>query len=211
MANVTVYGPPQSTYVRTARIALEEKGVAYELGPVEFGQPSHLALHPFAKIPAFTHGDVHLYETIAITTYINDAFKGAALLPADPAARARAFQWISVTNDYIYGIAIRDLVIERFVKPMRGGTPDEALIARNKPTLLARFDIVDKALQGSSYLAGEYSLADMFLLPIVAYLPALPEGREVLARCRNIDAWLKRVMARPAVTKTAPPVPQAAE
>ncbi len=211
MANVTLYGPPQSTYLRTARIALEEKGVAYDLGPIEFGQPSHLALHPFAKIPAFKHGDVHLYETIAITTYINDVFKGAALLPADPVARAQAFQWISVANDYIYGIAVRDLIIERFVKPMRGGTPDEALIARNKPTLLARFDIIDKALQGSSYLAGEYSLADMFLVPVVAYLPALPEGREMLARCRNIDAWLKRVMARPAVTKTAPPVAQAAQ
>ena len=64
MSDVIVYGFAPSTYVRTARLALEEKGVAHELSPVEFGSDAHLMLHPFARIPAFAHGDVRLYETM---------------------------------------------------------------------------------------------------------------------------------------------------
>ncbi|MEE8248170.1 MAG: glutathione S-transferase N-terminal domain-containing protein, partial [Alphaproteobacteria bacterium] len=45
MTEVVIYGFPQSTYVRTARLVCEEKGVAYDLAPVEFGSPEHLELH----------------------------------------------------------------------------------------------------------------------------------------------------------------------
>lgn len=66
MTDVVIYGFAQSSYVRTTRLVCEEKGVAYELAPVEFGSPAHLELHPFGKIPAFRHGDLVLHETSAI-------------------------------------------------------------------------------------------------------------------------------------------------
>src|SRR5438309_1302524 len=55
-----VFGAPYSVYVRAVRLALEEKGVDYELVPVDIfaseGQPAeHMARHPFGKIPAFEH------------------------------------------------------------------------------------------------------------------------------------------------------------
>ena len=53
-----VFGAPYSVYVRAVRLALEEKGVHYELVPVDIfaseGVPAeHKARHPFGKIPAF--------------------------------------------------------------------------------------------------------------------------------------------------------------
>ena len=62
MADVTLYGTPLSTYVRTVRMALAEKDVSYEL--IE-GWPDHPEIakrQPFGKIPAFRHGDFELYE-----------------------------------------------------------------------------------------------------------------------------------------------------
>ena len=53
-----VFGAPYSVYVRAVRLALEEKGVHYELVPIDIftseGAPAeHKARHPFGKIPAF--------------------------------------------------------------------------------------------------------------------------------------------------------------
>ena len=83
MSDITLYGFPISTYVRTARIALAEKGVAYELLPFEPNTEEMIAVNPTGKVPAFKHEDFVLYETLAITKYIDQAFDGPALQPAD--------------------------------------------------------------------------------------------------------------------------------
>ena len=58
MARPIVYGPANSTYVWSARLALAEKGVTHELIDVPFGahrEEPHLSRHPFGKVPAFEH------------------------------------------------------------------------------------------------------------------------------------------------------------
>jgi hypothetical protein len=131
--SVVVYGFPQSTYVRTARMCLEEKGVDYALEPVDLGSDDYRALHPFAKVPAFRHGDVHLYETVAIARYVDGAFDGPALAPADVAGAARMSQWISVVIDYVYPTVIGKVVLERFAPAIRGRDADEAVITEALP------------------------------------------------------------------------------
>ncbi len=74
MSDIVVYGFAPSTYVRTARQALAEKGVDNDLETGEFGSAALLELHPFSRIPAFAHGDVRLYETSAIVRYVDEAF-----------------------------------------------------------------------------------------------------------------------------------------
>ena len=58
--SVLLYGPVYSTYARTARLALEEKAVTYELREIDTlngaGQmPEHLARHPWGKVPVIDH------------------------------------------------------------------------------------------------------------------------------------------------------------
>ena len=84
MSNPTLHGPAFSTYVRSVRITLTEKGVAYDLREINFleGWPDgYENLHPFMKVPVFEHEDLVLYETPAIMVYINTAFDGPALMP----------------------------------------------------------------------------------------------------------------------------------
>jgi glutathione S-transferase len=62
-----LYGLSRSVYTRTARLALEEKGVGYELCEVEiFGEhgvpPEHYARHPFGRIPVLEHDGFMLFE-----------------------------------------------------------------------------------------------------------------------------------------------------
>src|SRR5690606_33774354 len=66
MAKPVVYGPAYSTYTRTCRLALEEKGADYDLVEVDIFSganttPEHLARHPFGKVPAFAHDGLELY------------------------------------------------------------------------------------------------------------------------------------------------------
>jgi len=79
-----------------------------------------------------SHGEVKLYETIVITSYIDTVLDGPPLQPADPLQLARMHQWISVFTQYLYRPAI-DIVLQRIVIPMQGGTPDEALIRKTFP------------------------------------------------------------------------------
>ena len=138
MAAPVVYGPSYSTYTRTARLALEEKGVDYKLEEVDILQgaaqsAAHTARHPFAKVPAFEHDGFSLYETGAVTRYVDEAFPGAKLQPADAKRRARMMQIISVINSYGYIPMIWHVFVQRAVQPMMGGEADEKVIAEAMP------------------------------------------------------------------------------
>jgi len=64
-----IIGAPQSTFVRTVRIACEEKQVPYRLTPAVPHSPEVNAIHPLGTIPVMRHGDFRLFESKAIVTY----------------------------------------------------------------------------------------------------------------------------------------------
>ncbi len=83
MSKPVLHGPAFSTYVRSVRITLAEKEVAYDLHEINFLEAwpdGYENLHPFMKVPVLEHDGLTLYETTAIMTYINAAFDGPALL-----------------------------------------------------------------------------------------------------------------------------------
>src|SRR5258708_19443585 len=88
-----LHGYRYSVYQRIARLTLAEKGVSYqqvEVNPFAPDVPTaYLALHPFGRVPALVHEGFALYETAAITRYIDRVFPGPALQPAEPKALAR--------------------------------------------------------------------------------------------------------------------------
>ena len=136
MGKPIIHGPAYSTYVRTTRMTLEEKGVVYDLREFDFmqGMPEEdLKRHPFGKVPAFEHDGFMLYETAAIARYVDEAFDGPALQPADVRARARMAQIVGILDSYTYGPVVGQIVIQRLVVPMMNGTPDEAAITAALP------------------------------------------------------------------------------
>jgi len=107
MPALQIIGMPQSTYVRTSRLTAHEKGVDYDLVVEMPYSDAVSAIHPFGRVPVMRHGDVELFESKAINTYIDRAFDGPALIPADPAGQARMEQWVSVINTVIDPLLIR--------------------------------------------------------------------------------------------------------
>ena len=101
---LVLHGYRYSVYVRIARLALAEKGVAYdrvEVNPFASDVPAaYLALHPFGRVPTLVHDDFALYETGAITRYLDRTFAGPALQPDQPRALGRMDQIIGVVDSY---------------------------------------------------------------------------------------------------------------
>ena len=210
MTKLTMYGIPQSTYVRTARMACHEKDVPYDLVPLWPHAEETEALHPFGRIPVMKHGDFVLTETSAIARYIDRAFDGPPLMPADGRTAARADQWISAACDYFYQSMVRDLVLPRLVFPAIGRLTDEAAIAASEETRRKHLAVVEATLAKSDHLAGTaLTLADLFLAPILYWVVLTPEGKAALAGRDGIARWRERIAARPSFKDTMPPLPEA--
>ncbi len=206
MADVELIGFPQSSYVWSARIVLAEKGVAYDLNSTIDVRSREYAEqhHPFNKVPAFHHGEVKLFESLAILHYIDEVFDGPKLVPTDPVVRARMHQWMSVTADYLYDAAIRKLLVPRFVAP---GSLSEEAIAANLPTLRRCLEALNGALLSGPWLAGaDYSLADSVLTPIVFFLGQVPEGQKALDGLTHLTRFAEQAQARPSFAATLPPL-----
>lgn len=207
MAELKIIGVPQSTYVRVTRMAAEEKGLPYDLDP----QPPHseavCAVHPLGKVPVMRHGEVTLCESRAITAYIDRVFDGPALMPSAAAAAAKAEQWISMVNTTMDQTLIRRFFLPGYVYPKRENRgPDADLIGAVLPDVQKQLGILDKALKGSPYLAGdEYSLADINLMPILFYLKTTKEAGSQIDDSGALSEYYARNSTRPSFADTVPP------
>ena len=65
--------------------------------------------------------------------------------------------------------------------------------------------VLEERLDGRDWLAGDFSLADIFFGPTLHYLNTLPEGARLIAAAPRVAAYLKRLSARPAFQATFPP------
>lgn len=185
MADITIFGFAPSTYTQTALLVAAEVGADADVAPVAFGQASHLALHPYAKMPAMRRGELELYETLAIASYLDRAFDGG-LEPSDPVARARMMQWISVALDYAY---------DALVRPMHDDEPSADAISGAAKQL----KLLDEGLGDGPWLAGgSMSLADLFLYPMVEY--AAPKvGAEHADGLTALNRWRAAMAERDSV------------
>lgn len=203
-ASLALLGDPRSTYVRTARIGLAEKGLKYTLEPQAPHTPEVMQIHPFGRIPAFRDGEVRLFETSAILRYVEEAFPGPTLLAKNISGRAIGEQWVSAINSYFYDLAIRRYVLQYVFPKTANGQPDRAVIdaaARELPGKLAIFE------RGYSkpFLAGQQpTLPDYFLAPVVAYLEMFPESKEMLPRYPNLMQAHAAMKERPSFRDTDP-------
>jgi glutathione S-transferase len=207
---VVLYGPDYSVYARVSRLALEEKGVSYDQRPVdifsgECREPPHLARQPWGKVPAFEHDGFALYETFAINRYIDEAFPGPALQPADVRTRARMTQITCIIDSYAYAAMISKVALQALIVPMQGGTPDGAILADGMAGAEKALDALENVAQGGSFLCGgAVSLADLHLGPVFGYFALVDQGRAALARRPKLQAWWNSFSQRPSMVRTQP-------
>jgi glutathione S-transferase len=203
MADIIIYGPPQSSYVRTARHTANEKGITHELRPVGDDLKK---LHPYSKFPILEHNGFRVFETAAICNYVNSVFDGPDLVPDDAKARATMEQWISCIDCYIYDHAIRNYALKYIFAGEDG--PDRETIDANVPLVKRDFELLDRAVGDSGYLVGdELTLGDLFIVPVVTTTMMFPEGKEIVGGCRNLSRVVGEIAQRDAFQAAQPASP----
>jgi len=209
MAELEIIGAPQSNYVWVVRIAATEKGVPYKYTPLRPNAPEVGAIHPFNKIPVMRHGDFELFESKAICSYIDRAFDGPPLMPADVKAYVQAEQWISSVNTTVDITCVRQYIVSHVFPGTPDGSPDRARIDAALPAMEKQLSVLDKAVAKTGYLVGDKpTLADFNLFPIAFYLQRFPESKAMLQGHKNLTGFVERMLARPSVKATLPPPPK---
>ena len=189
---LTLYHSPQS---RSSRIIwlLEELGADYDIAYMNIprqdgsGAPDSKNPHPDKKVPALVHDGALITESTAIVLYLTDLFPKARLGPkiGDP-ARGSYLTWLA----YYAGV-IEPVVHFEFL----GLAGNEGLVRtyRGKAEMQKR---IGDALAAHPYIIGDqFTGADILIASIGQWMrDMLPQGAE-------IDAYIERCNARPALAK----------
>lgn len=199
MVKLTVYGTPASTYVRTVRLLLEEAGVDYTLKGVDIfngenQSAEYLAKNPFGKVPTLEVDGQLLYETGAITEYLDTVLAEHKFSPSDPMLQARMRQIMAIIDSYLYAPAIGTIVVQRLIVPTQGGKADEEKVKNAVAPAQTALKAIESLGVASPYLLGsELSIADFYLIPIFIYLSQTPEFEATTAQTPKLRTWWDKV------------------
>jgi glutathione S-transferase len=210
--SLVLHGYRYSVYLRIARLALAEKGVAaehVEVNPFAPDVPaSYLDLHPFGRVPTLVHDGFVLYETAAITRYIDRTFEGPRLQPQNPRALARMDQAIAIVDAYAYWPLVRQVFSHlvfgpRVGRPVNREEADHGLAAA--PKVLGALEAL--AANDAFLIGPSLTLADLHLGAMIAYFTQAREGAALLSEYPRLAAWWSRLRARASFAATDPGLP----
>jgi glutathione S-transferase len=197
-----LYYFPASTFSRRVRIALLEKNISCELLELNLPGGQHkeewyAALNPYTKVPTLVDGDLALYESAAILSYLEATHPTPALVPNDTRGRALVDMHVRLCDAHLGRYAGAVLFPKRFVPEANWDRP--AMEAARKE-IDRHLTIVERELGDRHYLVGEsFTLADLAYLPFLHFLTML----EVSAG-PHVKAWAERLLARPSAQATVP-------
>lgn len=206
MPKPEIIGSARSTYTWAVRMVCEEKSIEYILTETMLGALELLAIHPLGKMPVLRHGQVELFESKAIATYLDRSFPEPHLFPSEPRLAALAEQWVSFVNTVTDRTLIRTYLFAYIAPKTADGKPDRGAIEAIMPAVRQQLGILDKAVAQTGYLVDDrFTFADINLMPILYRLQQFPEGAEALAAATDLKGYYDRHAARPSFQRTVPP------
>ena len=190
-------------------IMLEETGLPYEAHRIdimanESHDPAFLALNPNGKIPAIYDPEgpngtpLALFESGAILIYLAD--KGGQFLPSDPNARYETIQWVMWQMGGVGPMFGQLGFFHKFAgRDYEDKRPRQRFIDESKRLL----GVLDRQLEGREWLVDDYSIADIATLGWVNALAEVYAAGDILGlgEYSNVQTWLRRGLARPAVQR----------
>lgn len=203
---IQLYSLPTPNGIKVS-VALEEMELDYEPHLVDFGKndqmtPEFLSLNPNNKIPAIIDPNgpggkpLALFESGAILVYL--AEKSGKFLPA--AQRYAVLQWLMFQMGGLGPMFGQLGFFHHFAgKDVEDPRPKE----RYRAEAARLLKVLDGALAGRDWIAGEYSIADMAIAPWLNTLTGFYKAGAIVgwAELQHVPAYLERFLARPAVQK----------
>lgn len=180
--------------VRDMRVrwACEEIGRPYRMELIDAFAPrsaEYRARQPFGQVPAFTDGNVDLFESGAILLYLGE--QDESLLPHAGETRWKAISWLFAALNSVEPMLMQIVNLDVF-----NAGKDWAAAARPNVVELAtaRLKSLSDALGGREWLAGPFTIADIAMVTVLRNL----NHTDILAGFPNVAGYKARGEARPA-------------
>lgn len=202
-----IIGSFVSPYVRKVLACIHLKGLSYEIDPITpfFGNDEFRRLSPLCRIPVLIDGDFSTSDSSVICEYLDEAYPGRPLLPADPKHRARA-RWLEEFADTRLGdLFIWGLFYQKVVHPLIWGEPGDQqriakVLAEDAPAAL---DYLEGELPADGWIFGDFGLADIAIASFfrnAAYAGFEPDAD----RWPKVAGFVRRALAHEAFVSTKP-------
>jgi len=214
MAELTLYvgNKNYSSWSLRPWLALKQAGIAfdevviplYETGSRE----TVLKYSPSGRVPALKHGELTVWESLAICEYLAESFPAAGLWPGEASARAMAR---AVSNEMHAGFAALRQHLPTNVRssfPDRGVTP-EVQADINRVMSIWRDCRTRFGEQNGDFLFGSFTIADAMYAPVVTRFRTyrIDLEREAQAYCDTIlglpamQEWLTAARNEPMIVE----------
>lgn len=202
-----LYFHPMSSNARRAHMAALHLGQPVELVLVDLAkgeqrQPAYLALNPNGKVPTLVDGDVTIWESLAIMTYLAEKTPGQTVYPLPLEQRIHVQKWLFWTAAH-WNPACGSLTYENFLKRMFGqGDANPYAVERATTWFRDAARTLDATLATSRYVTGEtLTLAD---LAVAAPLMMTAVAKLPLAGHAHVERWFGEIQALEAWKATEP-------
>lgn len=176
------------------RWAFEEVGQPYAVKLITDSKVAeHRRLQPFGQVPTYQDDEVAIFESGAIVLRI--AERAGKLIPADPAARMRALQWVAAAlnsvEPFVMALAVNDI----FEADREWSKARHVKVVHDLKT---RLGDLEAALGDKDWLDGtEFTVGDLMMISVVGAL----RGTDALADFPRLAAYVSRGESRPAHVK----------
>ncbi|MBW2279175.1 MAG: glutathione S-transferase family protein [Deltaproteobacteria bacterium] len=194
-----VHGVNLSPFVRKVRVALTEKGIAYELKPVLPASDEFEPMNPLKKIPVYEEDGFAVPGSSVIIAYLERRQPNPPLHPRDDRQFAQAL-FLEEYADTKLTDATLPFVVENVIKPkLLGGAPDLAALDTARAAQGPVFDYLESRLGTHTWagiIGGRFSVADIAIgCPFVS----LQQGGGVLdaARWPKLARYIRVLHSRP--------------
>jgi glutathione S-transferase len=199
---LTIIGSYVSPYVRKVLACMNLKGLPFEVDPINpfYGNEEYRQLTPLCRIPVLVDGDFSCSDSSVICAYLDEAYPGHALFPADPKDRARA-RWLEEFADTRLGdVFIWGLFYQKIVHPLVWGEPgDAARIEKSlNEDIPAVLDYLERELPAEGFLFGDIGVADISIASFFrngAYAGFSVDAK----RWPTTAAYVERTLAHPCI------------
>ncbi|WP_296598574.1 glutathione S-transferase family protein [Phenylobacterium sp.] len=197
---ITLYDHPLSPYAQKVKIALREKGLAFETtmpGGLGAGGAAgaFVEASPRAEVPALTDGDVRVFDSTIILEYLDDAYPDTPMRPTSPSERARVRMLEEVMDTHFEAINWGLSEIRWFRRAE--GAQAEALFAAARTQTEGFYAWLEKQLGEREWFNGAaFGWGDLSVVP---YLNGSVGHGVPPAEGSRLAAWLARANARPSV------------
>lgn len=190
-----------SPFSAKVRIALAEKGLTAEIAEIPWSRQTlwgpkpeaFLAVSPRGEVPVLEDGGIAIFDSTVINEYLEEAYPAVPLLPASPADRAECRMWEELA-DHFLAVHVTTLIREVFMKP-DGENRDGEAVAGAMSAFSRYLADLEARLDGRSYLAEDYSLADIATWICLTFAQSLGVD---LSGSPAVQAWQARMSSRPA-------------